>query len=107
MSSTNPFDALNLIKKNDELRSNGGSSNSGNKVVQDVASSASGSPSTTYLVAMINELEIRMLDEKLVPVGDDGNQLKPCRSTLPSSSIVASKKVDDPDPLWRQKPFYP
>ncbi|PWA82761.1 hypothetical protein CTI12_AA175430 [Artemisia annua] len=30
-SSTNPFDALNTIEKDDELGSNGGSSNSGKK----------------------------------------------------------------------------
>ncbi|PWA65310.1 hypothetical protein CTI12_AA337840 [Artemisia annua] len=35
-SSANPFDALNLIKKDDELGSNGGSPNTCKKVVQDV-----------------------------------------------------------------------
>nr|GEW79684.1 hypothetical protein [Tanacetum cinerariifolium] len=45
---------------------------------------------------LINELKIQMLDGKLVLVGDDGKPLKPCRSMFPSSSNVASKKVDDP-----------
>nr|GEZ70196.1 hypothetical protein [Tanacetum cinerariifolium] len=53
------------------------------------------SPSTTPLVARINELESQMLDGKFVLVGDDGKPLKPCESTFPSSSNMASKKVDD------------
>nr|GEW19405.1 hypothetical protein [Tanacetum cinerariifolium] len=52
-------------------------------------------PSTTPLVARINELESQMLDGKFVLVGDDGKPLKPCESTFPSSSNMASKKVDD------------
>ncbi|GJR48116.1 hypothetical protein Tco_1316219 [Tanacetum coccineum] len=39
----------------------------------------------------INELESHMLDGKLVLVGDDG---KPLKSMLPSSSTLASKKVN-------------
>ncbi|GJW01422.1 hypothetical protein Tco_1556673 [Tanacetum coccineum] len=40
--------------------------------------------------------QIQMLDGKLVLVGDDGKPLKPCKSMLPSSSNVTSKKVNDP-----------
>ncbi|GJX84728.1 hypothetical protein Tco_0335502 [Tanacetum coccineum] len=66
-SSNNPFDALNTIEEGDELGSNGGSSNSGNKVVQDVAgSTASGSPSNTPLVTRINELKSQMIEGTLV-----------------------------------------
>ncbi|GJT10061.1 hypothetical protein Tco_0857103 [Tanacetum coccineum] len=41
MSFANPFDALDTIEEGDELGSNGGSSNSGMKFVQDVVGSAS------------------------------------------------------------------
>ncbi|GJR23456.1 ribonuclease H-like domain-containing protein [Tanacetum coccineum] len=71
-SPTNPFDALNTIGEGDELGSNGGSSNSGKKVVQDVAGSTSG---------------------KLVLLDDEGQPLKPSKSILPNYSV--SKKVDD------------
>ncbi|GJU29525.1 hypothetical protein Tco_1173114 [Tanacetum coccineum] len=79
MSSTNPFDALNTIEESDELRSNGGSSNLGKKVVQDVAGSASGSPSNTPLKVANN---IRQYADLL--------HLK----TVNSSNVVP-KKVDD------------
>ncbi|GJY25804.1 hypothetical protein Tco_0400530 [Tanacetum coccineum] len=92
--STNPFDALNTIEEGDELGSNGGSSNSSKKFVQDVAVSASGSPSNTPLVTRINELESQMIDEKLVLLGDDGKPLKPCKPMVPSSYYVVFKKVD-------------
>ncbi|GKB27498.1 hypothetical protein Tco_0866899 [Tanacetum coccineum] len=58
-------------KEGDELGSNGGSSNSGKKVVQD------------------------MIEGMLVLLDDDGKPLKPSKLTLPSSSNVVSKKVDD------------
>ncbi|GJW83628.1 hypothetical protein Tco_0156773 [Tanacetum coccineum] len=91
---TNPFDELNTIEEGDELRSNRGSSNSSKKVVQDVAVSASGSPSNTPLVTRINELESQMIDEKLVLLGDDGKPLKPYKPMVPSSYYVVFKKVD-------------
>ncbi|GJW37388.1 hypothetical protein Tco_0060308 [Tanacetum coccineum] len=58
----------NTIEEGDELRSNGG------QVVQDVASSASGSPSNTPLVAKINDLESHMIEGKLVLLDDDVNE---------------------------------
>ncbi|GKE41807.1 hypothetical protein Tco_1469091 [Tanacetum coccineum] len=73
----------------------GGSSNSSKKVFQDVVGSASDSPSNTPLVARINELESQMIEGKLVLLDEDGNSLKTSKSTLPSSSSVVSKKVDD------------
>ncbi|GJR20009.1 hypothetical protein Tco_0968536 [Tanacetum coccineum] len=94
-SSTNPFDALNTIKEGDELGSNRGLSNSGKKVVQDVAGLTCGSPSNTPLVARINELESQMIEGKLVLLDEDGKPLKPSKSTLPSSSNEVSTKVDD------------
>nr|GEY92908.1 hypothetical protein [Tanacetum cinerariifolium] len=101
-NSTNPFDALNMIENDDELGSNRGLSNSGKKVIHEVGDlAASGSLSTTYLVARINEPESHMLDGKLVLVGDDGKPLKPCKSTLPTSSNVTFKKVDNPVKLMR------
>ncbi|GKC53712.1 hypothetical protein Tco_1076457 [Tanacetum coccineum] len=36
-----------------------------------------------------------MIEEKLVLLDEDGKPLKPSKSTLPSSSNVVSKKVDD------------
>ncbi|GJX56445.1 hypothetical protein Tco_0286342 [Tanacetum coccineum] len=72
-SSNNPFDALTTIEEGDELGSNGGSSNSGKKVVQDVASSASSNPSNTPLVARINELESKKIEGKLIEVEEKEN----------------------------------
>ncbi|GKC48406.1 hypothetical protein Tco_1066128 [Tanacetum coccineum] len=95
-NSANLFDALNMIENDDELRSNAGSSNSCKKAIHEVAGSVSSSPSTTPLVAKINQLESQMLNGKFVLVGDDGKPLKPCKSTIPSSSNVPSKKGDDP-----------
>ncbi|GJV86708.1 reverse transcriptase domain-containing protein [Tanacetum coccineum] len=85
----------NVISSGDEFGSNRGSSNSGKKVVQDVAGSASGSPSNTPLVARINELESQMIEGTLVLLDDDEKPLKPSTLTLPNSSNVISKKVDD------------
>ncbi|GJW03743.1 putative ribonuclease H-like domain-containing protein [Tanacetum coccineum] len=93
--TANPFNALNTIKEGDELGSNGGSSNSVKKVVQDVAGSASGSPSNTPLVAKISELKSQMIEGRLVLLGDDGKLLKPCNPTPHSSFNVVSKKVND------------
>nr|GFC41091.1 hypothetical protein [Tanacetum cinerariifolium] len=67
------------------------------KVVQDVASSTSGSPNNTPLVARINELESQMLEGKFVLLDDDEKPFKPSKSTFISSSNVVSKKVDDND----------
>ncbi|GKD17236.1 hypothetical protein Tco_1206394 [Tanacetum coccineum] len=94
-SSNNPFDTLKTIEEGDELGSNGVSSNSGKKVVQNVVGSASSSPSNTPLVARIHEMESQMIEGKLVLLDDDGKPLKFFTSTLPSSSNVISKKVDD------------
>ncbi|GJZ46392.1 hypothetical protein Tco_0593988 [Tanacetum coccineum] len=75
-NSSNLFDALNMIENDDELGLNEGSSNSGKKIIHDVVGLAYGCPSTTSLVARINELESQMLDGKLVLVGDDGKPLR-------------------------------
>ncbi|GJY55545.1 reverse transcriptase domain-containing protein [Tanacetum coccineum] len=91
---TNVGSKLNTIAEGDELGSNGGSSNSGKKVVQDVAGSASGSPSNAHLVTRINELESQMIEGTLVLLDDDGKLLKPSKLTLLSSSNKVSKKVD-------------
>nr|GEZ42202.1 hypothetical protein [Tanacetum cinerariifolium] len=69
-SSNIPFDALDTIEEGIELGSNGGSSNSGKKVVQD------------------------MIEGKLVLLDDDGKPLKPFESILPIFNVV-SKNVDD------------
>ncbi|GJU32446.1 hypothetical protein Tco_1176035 [Tanacetum coccineum] len=92
-SFNNSFYTLTTIKKGDELGSNGGSSNSGKKVIQDVYSLASDSQNNTHLVARINEQESKMFEEKLVLLDDDdddGKPLEPSTSTFPSS-----KKFDD------------
>ncbi|GJU50890.1 zinc knuckle CX2CX4HX4C containing protein [Tanacetum coccineum] len=79
----------------------GGSSNSGKKVVQNMASSASSSPSNTPLVARINKLESLIIKGTFVLLGtlvlldDDGKSLKPSKSTLPNSFNVVTKNVDD------------
>ncbi|GJT43502.1 reverse transcriptase domain-containing protein [Tanacetum coccineum] len=65
------------------------------KVVQDVVGSAFYSSSNTPLVTWINDLKSQMIEEKLVLLDEDGKPLKPSKSTLPSSSNVVSKKVDD------------
>ncbi|GJV31415.1 hypothetical protein Tco_1391815 [Tanacetum coccineum] len=94
-SSANPVDALKTIQKGEELGSNGGSTNSGEIVFQDVASLASGSPSNIPLVERINDLESQMIEGKLVLLDDEGKPLKPSKSTLLISSNVVSKNVDD------------
>ncbi|GJV98033.1 hypothetical protein Tco_1549610 [Tanacetum coccineum] len=94
-SSANPVDALNTIQKGDELGSNGGSANSGEIVVQDVAGLASGSPSNIPLVERINDLESQMIEGKLMLLDDEGKPLKPSKSTLLIFSNVVSKNVDD------------
>ncbi|GJZ95603.1 hypothetical protein Tco_0667937 [Tanacetum coccineum] len=94
-SSNNPFDVLNTIKEGDELGSNRVSSNSRKKVVQDVAGLVSYSPSNTPLVTRINKQESQMIEGTLVLLDDDGKPLKPSKSTLPSSSSVVSKRVDN------------
>ncbi|GKB45186.1 hypothetical protein Tco_0890128, partial [Tanacetum coccineum] len=81
-NSANLFDALNMIENDDELRSNEGSSNSCKKAIHEVAGSVFSSPSTTPLIAKINQLESQMLNGKFVLVGDDGKPLKPCKSTI-------------------------
>ncbi|GJY82667.1 hypothetical protein Tco_0496043 [Tanacetum coccineum] len=53
----------------DQIR---GLSNSGKKVVQDVAGSTSGSSSNTPLDARINDLESQMIEGKLVLLDEDG-----------------------------------
>nr|GEU30811.1 hypothetical protein [Tanacetum cinerariifolium] len=70
-------------------------SSSRKKIIQDVASSTSGSPNNTRLVAKINELKSQMIEGKLVLLGDDEKHIKPCKPTLLSSSNLVSKKVDD------------
>ncbi|GJX27976.1 hypothetical protein Tco_0236055 [Tanacetum coccineum] len=95
LSSNNLFDVLNTTEEGDELRSNGGLSNSGKKVLQNVACSTSYSPSNTPLVAMINKLESQKIEGNLVLLDDDGKLLKPSKSTLSSSSNVVSKNDDD------------
>nr|GEX34258.1 hypothetical protein [Tanacetum cinerariifolium] len=47
------------------------------------------------LVLRINDLESQMIKGKLVLLDDEGKPIKPSKSTLPSSSNVVSKKVDD------------
>ncbi|GKB16352.1 hypothetical protein Tco_0850275 [Tanacetum coccineum] len=95
MSSTNHFDALNMIEEGDEIGTNEGSSNLGKKVVQDVVGSAYDSSSNTPLVSRINDLESQIIEGKDVLLDDAGKLLKPSKSTLSSSSNVVSKKVDD------------
>ncbi|GKF94127.1 hypothetical protein Tco_0283827, partial [Tanacetum coccineum] len=64
MSSTNPFDALNMIKEGDESRSYRRLRRS--------------------LCYWINDLESQMIKEKLVLLDDEGKPLKPSKPTLPS-----------------------
>ncbi|GKC37536.1 ATPase, F1/V1/A1 complex, alpha/beta subunit, partial [Tanacetum coccineum] len=99
--STSSFHGTNVGSKVMSLDQMGGSSNSGKKVVQNVASSASSSPSNTPLVARINKLESLIIKGTFVLLGtlvlldDDGKSLKPSKSTLPNSFNVVTKNVDD------------
>ncbi|GKB53029.1 reverse transcriptase domain-containing protein [Tanacetum coccineum] len=81
----------------DELGLNGGSSNIGKKVVQDMVGLTCDSPSNTLLVTRINDLESQMIEGTLMLMDNDGKPLKPSKSTLCSSSNVVSKKVDNLD----------
>nr|GEV23287.1 putative gnk2-like domain-containing protein [Tanacetum cinerariifolium] len=91
----NAWKKFDLVREGDELGSNEGSSKTSKKVVQDVASSTSGSLSNTHFVSRINDLESQMTKEKFVLPDDDGKPLKASKSMLSSSSNVVSKKVDD------------
>ncbi|GJT34525.1 hypothetical protein Tco_0924944 [Tanacetum coccineum] len=55
---------------------------------------AFGSPSNIPLVARINALESQITEGKLLLLDDDGKPLNPSASTLPSSYIMVSKRVD-------------
>ncbi|GKF73999.1 hypothetical protein Tco_0220331 [Tanacetum coccineum] len=73
VSKSNPFDALNLIKNDDDLDTNGGISKSDEKGSLNVAH---GSSSNT-IIDKIEKLECQMLDGKLMFMDDDGNPLVP------------------------------
>ncbi|GKC74243.1 zinc knuckle CX2CX4HX4C containing protein [Tanacetum coccineum] len=95
MSSTNPFDALNTIEEGDELGSKGG----GGRRIQ--VRKLSKMWLVRHLVVQIIHLWLqglmiwKVIERKLVLLDDEGKPLKPSKSTLPSSSNVVSKKVDD------------
>nr|GEU76082.1 hypothetical protein [Tanacetum cinerariifolium] len=72
VSNSNPFDALNSVKNNDELCTNGVISKSAGKGSLNVAY---GSYSNTPIIDKINKLERQMHDGKLIFVDDDGNPL--------------------------------
>ncbi|GKB09609.1 hypothetical protein Tco_0837921, partial [Tanacetum coccineum] len=78
VSNSNPFDALNTVKNDDDLGMNRGNSKLAEKGVNfDVVSSeAFGSPTTTPLAERISDLERQMMDGKLVLVDDDGKPIK-------------------------------
>ncbi|GKA08808.1 hypothetical protein Tco_0688139, partial [Tanacetum coccineum] len=83
-STSNLFDALNMVENDNELGTNKGKSQLAEKGANsNVISSAHGtssdavnSPNTTHLGARINDLEREMLDGKLVLVNDDIHALK-------------------------------
>ncbi|GJU13534.1 proteasome subunit alpha type-5 [Tanacetum coccineum] len=82
--NSNPLDALNTVKNNDEMGTNVENSKLAEKGANTyVVSSVHGtsyeafhSPNTTHLATRINDLKRKMLDEKLVLVDDDGKPLK-------------------------------
>ncbi|GKB71514.1 hypothetical protein Tco_0932926 [Tanacetum coccineum] len=72
VSNSNPFEALNLIKNDDDLGTNEGNSKSARKGSLNVAHVIS---SNTPIIDMIDKLERQILDGKVMFVDDDGNPL--------------------------------
>nr|GEY40125.1 hypothetical protein [Tanacetum cinerariifolium] len=72
VSNSNPFDAFNWVKNDDDLGTNGGISESAGKGSVNVAH---GSSSNTPIIDKIDKLERQMLDGKLIFMDDDGNSL--------------------------------
>ncbi|GJZ17044.1 hypothetical protein Tco_0553167, partial [Tanacetum coccineum] len=75
VSNSNSFDALDMVKNDDELGTNGGILMLAEKGAES-SSDAFSSPNTTPLAARINDLERQMLDGKLVLMDDDGKLQK-------------------------------
>nr|GEV53320.1 zinc knuckle CX2CX4HX4C [Tanacetum cinerariifolium] len=87
VSNSNPFDAINLIENDNDLGTNGGTSNLVGKGSLNVAH---GSSSNTSIIDKIDKLELQILDGKLMFVDDNGNSLVP-------TSYVDSEKVESID----------
>nr|GEV60475.1 hypothetical protein [Tanacetum cinerariifolium] len=111
-SISNPFDVLNVIENNDELGTNGENLKLAEKGANpDVVSSAHetsseafGSPNTTPLVARINDLERKMLDEKLVLLDDDEKPLKMLMIWLMRIVIVKwTRRLMKLQVLWHRR----
>ncbi|GJS42908.1 hypothetical protein Tco_0567951 [Tanacetum coccineum] len=80
-----PFDALNSIKNDDDLGTNGRNSKSVGKGFLNVAH---GSFSNTLIIDKIDKLERQLLDGKLMFVDNDRNPL------VPTSNVDSDSKVE-------------
>ncbi|GKD27674.1 hypothetical protein Tco_1233888, partial [Tanacetum coccineum] len=79
------FDALNSIKNDDDLGTNGGNSKSVGKGFLNVAH---GSSSNTLIIDKIDKLERQLLDGKLMFVDNDRNPL------VPTSNVDSDSEVE-------------
>ncbi|GJU19095.1 hypothetical protein Tco_1147061 [Tanacetum coccineum] len=99
-STTNPFDALNIVENDDDLGTYGGILNLAKKGANsDVVSSAHGTsskvfgcPNTTPLSERINDLERQMLDGKFMLVDDDE---KPVKKIVDPVNADSDSEVDE------------
>ncbi|GKB43866.1 hypothetical protein Tco_0888808 [Tanacetum coccineum] len=71
-NNSNPFDALNSVKNDEDLGTDGGNSKADGKGSLNVAPDSS---STTHIVEKIDNLERQILDEKLMFLDNDENSL--------------------------------
>ncbi|GKB41594.1 hypothetical protein Tco_0886536, partial [Tanacetum coccineum] len=85
VSNLNPFDALNSIKNDDDLGTNGRNLKLAGKGSLNVAH---GSSSNIPIIDKIDKLERQILDGKLMCVDDDGNPL------VPTGNVVSDSEVE-------------
>ncbi|GJW59922.1 hypothetical protein Tco_0109257 [Tanacetum coccineum] len=109
VSNSNPFNALNMVENDADLCTNEENSKLAEKGDNsDVVSSAHGtsskafgSPTTTPLAERINDVERKMLNERLVLVDDDGKPLKKVGDPVNADSDHKVDKVFNETTIFR------
>ncbi|GJR31090.1 hypothetical protein Tco_1107322 [Tanacetum coccineum] len=80
VSNSNPFDVLNSVENDDDLGTNGGSSNLASNKADSKGSSfwnvGSSSLSTTPIVEKIDKIEKRIIDGQVTLVDDEGKPME-------------------------------
>nr|GEW81099.1 hypothetical protein [Tanacetum cinerariifolium] len=101
-SNSNMFDALNMVKNNDVLGTNGGNSkftgkgvNNNEVSMHETSPVVFGGPTNTPLAERINDLERQMLDGKLVLVDNDRKLIKKVDDLVNGNSDSEMDEVFD------------